>query len=236
MIFTRHDQEFDKLKEELPDISKMIEKEEKEIEEGKKDPIDKEKAALIQLKSTIKTINEDHEKHLKYLVELLNFISIDQLAKNLFLLFRASEHESSLAEKFHELCDGKGPTITIARSEYKKLFGGYASISWNSDGDLYAPNSFLFSLDKQTKHMISKNEYCAIRGNKEYGPSFGGSDLALSYTGSLVDSTRPNWSDLGFTYSLPEGVIFQSDGAQSYLGGSYRFEVEEYEVFGVVMN
>jgi len=44
---------------------------------------------------------------------------------------------------------------------------------------------------------------------------------------------RPNWGDLGFTYSLPDGVLFESDAAQSYLAGSYRFKIDEYEVFEV---
>ena len=211
----------------------MIEEERKE---QRKDIIEKEKDALSRLTSTIKTIHENQEKHFYYLAELLNFITLNELATNFRLLFRASEHEKNLAEKFHELCDGKGPTITIVRSENKKLFGGYASISWNSDGESSAPGSFLFSLDQQTKHTIVKNENCALRGNKEYGPSFGGSDLALSYAGYLEDSTRPNWSDLGFTYSLPDGCLFQSDAAQSYLAGSYRFIAEEYEVFVVIMN
>lgn len=206
------------------------EKEDADLQEKKKN----EEAVLIHLKSTLKTIHQDHQKHFNYLTQLFGLKDLRQLNSSLTLLFRASEHKWPLADKFHELCDGKGPTITIVRSEFKKLFGGYASISWSSNGWSSAPDSFLFSLDNQTKQIIDKNEKIAIRGNSNYGPSFGGNDLVLSYKGTdLFDSTRPNWSDLGFTYSLPKGMFFESDAAQSYLAGSYRFKVEEYEVFAV---
>ena len=220
------------LNENKPALWCLQKREKKEADFQKK--VKKEERAFIRLKSTLKTIHEDHKNHLNYLAELLNLKTFDQLDSSLNLLFRASEHKWPLADKFHKICDGKGPTITIVRSELKKLFGGYASISWNSNGWSSAPGSFLFSLNKQTKHIIDKNEKIAIRGNAEYGPSFGGSDLILSYKGSdIFDPTRPNWSDLGFTYSLPDGVLFESDAAQSYLAGSYRFKVDEYEVFGV---
>ena len=170
----------------------------------------KEDAVFFQLKSTMKTIHEDHEKHFKYLAELLSLNNLSELSTSLHLLFRASEHEWPLANKFHELCDGKGPTITIARSEHKKLFGGYSSISWNSNGWSSASGSFLFSLDNQIKLTIEKHENMALRGDKKYGPSFGDNDLVLSYSGGdLIDPNHPNWSDLGFTYSLPDGIFFQ---------------------------
>ena len=195
---------------------------------------EKEEAASIQLKLSIKTIHEEHEKHFRYLAELLGFKTLNELNTSLRLLFRASEHRRPLADKFHELCDGKGPTITIIRSEHKKLFGGYSSVSWHSNGWSSAPGSFIFSLDNQTKHNIDKNEKFAIRGNAEYGPSFGGSDIVLSYKEEINDPARPNWSNMGYTYSLPAGVSFESDAAQLYLAGSYRFKVDEYEVYEVL--
>jgi hypothetical protein len=33
--------------------------------------------------------------------------------------------------KFHDLCDGKGPTITLVRTETGHIFGGYTSVSWS---------------------------------------------------------------------------------------------------------
>lgn len=185
------------------------------------------------LKQVSKTIREEHEKHFQYLAKLLKFKTTDQLANHLRLFFCASEHNFS-AKKFHELCDGKGPTITIIRSTSKHLFGGYASISWNSNNSCSsAPGSFLFSIDKQTMHTIYRNEDKAIGGFETSGLAFGGSDLTLS---DERYPKTPHWSDLGATYSLPEGISFQSTQARSYLAGAYEFGIEEYEVFGVEMN
>ena len=188
------------------------------------------------LQKICKAIHVDHQKHFQYLAKLLKFKTTDQLANNLSFLFRASEHNFS-CHKFHEFCDGKGPTITIVRSTSKHLFGGYASISWNSNGGgSSAPGSFLFSLDKQTMHTIYRNEKRAILGNSNDGPVFGGgngNDLVLS---DQRYPKNPNWSHLGATYSLPEGVSIESTEARSYLAGDLNFGIEEYEVFGIEMN
>jgi len=34
--------------------------------------------------------------------------------------------------KFHELCDEKGPTITVMKSKAGRVFGGFAMQSWDS--------------------------------------------------------------------------------------------------------
>lgn len=68
-------------------------------------------------------------------------------------------------------------------------------------------------------------------GNSSHGPSFGiGNDLLLDHRAT---GSEPHSSNLGGTYSLPEGMTFQSDEAQSYLAGSLFFGLEEYEVFGL---
>ena len=40
------------------------------------------------------------------------------------LLYRGSKHGWE-ASKFHELCDEKGPTITVMRSKAGRVFGGF---------------------------------------------------------------------------------------------------------------
>ena len=48
------------------------------------------------------------------------------------LLYRASE-DSFEASAFHEKCDDKGPTLTIARNSLNgTIFGGFTPISWKS--------------------------------------------------------------------------------------------------------
>ena len=191
------------------------------------------------LKAFSTTINENHEKHFKYLAQLLKFNSIEQFTSKLTLLYRASENSFS-AKKFHELCDDKGPTLTIVRSVSKsiyfwkseRLFGGYASKSWFSgDKAVSSPDSFLFSLDSQTKHEIYQKEAYAIRGYDFWGPKFGdGADLAIS---NNCNSNTRSYSYLGSTYSLPDGIVPESQKAKQYFAGSDEFQVNEYEVYKV---
>ncbi len=43
------------------------------------------------------------------------------------------------ADKFHELCDKKGPTLSVIKSKAGNVFGGYTSLNWNKPerDDLY---------------------------------------------------------------------------------------------------
>jgi len=52
--------------------------------------------------------------------------------EELNLIYRASE-DSFEASAFHEKCDDKGPTLTIARcKENGTVFGGFTTISWEA--------------------------------------------------------------------------------------------------------
>lgn len=53
------------------------------------------------------------------------------------LLYRGSD-EGFSAQKFHEKCDNKGPTVTLVRTEKNNVFGGYASQSWTSDNGIFS--------------------------------------------------------------------------------------------------
>lgn len=41
-------------------------------------------------------------------------------------------------------------------------------------------------------------------------------------------------ANLGNTYSLPEGLIYGSEGAKRYLAGSVKYGVKDFEVFKVI--
>ena len=54
------------------------------------------------------------------------------------------------SEDFHEACDDQGPTLTFAKSEDGRVFGGFTSLSWQSEGNVqHDPHSFLFSITDQ---------------------------------------------------------------------------------------
>lgn len=47
---------------------------------------------------------------------------------------------------FHQLCDGKGPTIAVFQTDSNKIFGGFTDIPWASEGKAKKgkSNSFIF--------------------------------------------------------------------------------------------
>jgi len=60
---------------------------------------------------------------------LLNQLPMKVLT--LTLLYSGRTHGWDI-EKFHELCDKKGPTITVMKSKASRVFGGFAMQCWES--------------------------------------------------------------------------------------------------------
>ena len=99
-------------------------------------------------------------------------------SKSLELLYRGTR-DGTQPEKFHNLCDDKGPTITLFKNEKGNIFGGFASISWKSSGEYQsAPDSFIFTLtniyNTEPIKFPSKNDRQEVYHYSTYGPWFGG--------------------------------------------------------------
>ena len=102
-----------------------------------------------------------------------------------------------------------------------------------SDGRYFqSNNAFLFSLknsDNQHYKMTVKSPVHAIYCHPTYGPTFGeGRDLYISDNCHVNTSS---YSNLGHTYKLPTGYVYNTDQAKRLLAGTYKFKVDEYEVF-----
>lgn len=99
--------------------------------------------------------------------------------KEFRLLYRGSE-DGMHAKAFHLGCDGMGPTLTLVQSKNGFVFGGYASVSWDSVGGYTrAPGSFMFSVIGPygaVTHFPAMEgwEGTAIYRGAEYGPHFPG--------------------------------------------------------------
>ena len=102
------------------------------------------------------------------------------------LLMRGSE-DGFAAEKFHKLCDDKGPTLTVVKSDNSpfapdKVFGGFTTLSWQSPSlstDFPDKAAFLFSITHETLHPVEKS-YNAVTHKKDNLVTFGsGYDLSL---------------------------------------------------------
>ncbi|TNV76944.1 hypothetical protein FGO68_gene8003 [Halteria grandinella] len=104
--------------------------------------------SIIEIrKSTLIT----EEKQVKLLLEGLQCKKF-----KLELLMRGSR-DGFRADAFHALCDGKGPTLSVVKSESGSIFGGYTTVSWGIASDPIEnakkdPLAFIFTFDHQYIH------------------------------------------------------------------------------------
>ena len=147
------------------------------------------------------------------------------------LLYRASEHGFS-ASKFHELCDNKGPTVTIIETKAGYVCGGYTEISWtspSSEQEAKDPNrrGFIFLLRspkrEQPSKWVIKSSYGEAWHNKDLGPCF------RNYI-NLANSCNENESSCAWLGNYYEGVTNDTYGR---LTEQRDFTVKEYEVWRV---
>ena len=179
-----------------------------------------------------------------------NFVKSELFASpmTMVLLYKGSQHGLS-SSAFHSRVDNKGPTLSLFRArETGAVFGGFNDKTWLSteNGEcIPSSDSFLFSVDKRTKHELTgNNNHNAIGCYDKHGPVFGkfsslmnnkfyySYDLFISLGGS-GEGNAPSSSALGKTYKLPEGVKPDSVEARSFLANAISFTVDEIEVYAL---
>jgi hypothetical protein len=178
------------------------------------------------LKSQILT--DQHQS--SALVKLCEFSPNDKWS----LLYRGTRDGFGAAD-FHAKCDGHSNTLTIIKAaESSYIFGGFTTVSWESSvNGTYKrdPYAFIFSLtnnDNQTVKMKvnSQRHQFAIYCHFELGPIFG-CDIRI---GNNANITMDSLSRLGFAYNHPQ-YAHGSNEADTFLGGSYRLQLDEIEVY-----
>jgi len=113
---------------------------------------------------------------------------------NMKLLYRGTR-DGLGANYFHNKCNNQGPTISLFKNDKGNIFGGYASIDWNSSNSWKsASDSFIFSLTnihgiEPTKFPNSNSRY-SICDCPNYGPRFG-SDIYPLNNGNSSGSDFP---------------------------------------------
>ena len=102
---------------------------------------------------------------------------------NVNVIFRASEHNFESSE-FHLACDGHSNTITLIKSNFDNIFGGYTIISWpcKDRKEVDKHESFLFLLQshdetQETPKIWNVKKYVdevvEIWNDPHDGPGFG---------------------------------------------------------------
>ncbi|GES96350.1 carbohydrate-binding module family 13 protein [Rhizophagus clarus] len=146
-------------------------------------------------------------------------IKEDSTSYEFKLILRGSRDGFSI-DKFHEICNNKPHTVTIAKvKDSDEILGGYNPVEWKSvDGYASTKDSFIFSFKSSSStenYVLSRvvNENCAIWNGKNYGPYFGNGDFVLYIINNSYCSKNH--------YDKP---IRETGSA---------FSVEEYEVFQI---
>ena len=126
---------------------------------------------INNLDSKIINGNEKYNEALKNWINPLKKIK----AK---LLYRLSENGDKFST-FHELCDNKGPTLTLFHVNDGNIVGIYTPLSWESpfNGEKWKSDKeiFIFNLNKNQKYKQINNNG-SIRCDRSHGPqtsSFG---------------------------------------------------------------
>ena len=131
---------------------------------------------------------------------LLNQLPMKVLT--LTLLYSGSSHGWE-PSKFHELCDEKGPTITVMKSKAARVFGGFTMQSWDSTSYEKADEkAFIYSIDRQQIYRVIHTQK-AIYCSSGWGPCFGGCALGLG--GDPLNKENSGWC---FTNGYEDGSIY----------------------------
>jgi len=169
---------------------------------------------------------------LKFKKDLLAFFGKEVKKLELKLLYRGSK-DGFTAAAFHRCCDNKGATLSVIRAENTKyIFGGYYSGAWNSGGAYGTLPAWLFSLTNATGKPLkilatssSNNAYC----NSGYGPTFGGGhDLHINNS----MKSQNNYTNPSSFKTIAPG--YSGTFTKELLAGSYKFGVDDLEVFTVI--
>ncbi|OWF38231.1 interferon-induced protein 44-like isoform X2 [Mizuhopecten yessoensis] len=96
---------------------------------------------------------------------------------------------------FHEMCDNRGPTLTLVYNTAGEVYGGFTSASWQSitKQPVYDKNAFLCLLRKEGNTEAIKFSInlppSALLLDQQSGPTFGsGPDLQV-FTGKITPDT-----------------------------------------------
>jgi hypothetical protein len=162
------------------------------------------------------------------LIKLCEFSPNDKWS----LLYRGTR-DGLGAQDFHSRCDNKSPTLSIFKAhDSSYIFGGFTTVSWDSTSEFKSdPNAFVFSITNKDNTPVkmkvdpNKSQY-AIRCDSKFGPTFG-IDLCVANNANTTMNSRSN---LGFTYSHPQ-YEYGTNEAQTFLAGSYQFQLDEIEVY-----
>lgn len=169
------------------------------------------------------------------LLKLTNF----PVNSGIKLLYQASRDGFSTVN-FTQKCQNQSGTLTVVKVQNSSnIFGGYTRAAWaTQQGYRNDSNAFLFSLVNQYNLptiLNVTNSWSAIysgSGSQYCMPFFGyGISNADLFIADQSNMNQNSFSNLGQSYRLPMSFAYGSAAAQSFLAGSFYFQVNEIEVY-----
>jgi hypothetical protein len=160
-------------------------------------------------------------------IKIANIFMLNMI-KSSRILYKATKNGWD-AKIFHQLCDNKGPTITIATLNDGRFIGAFSPISWGTVNNQYITNPDAFLFDNDAKYTTNNSLFgpnqVAIYQSNSIGPTFGGGHDFVN----LVQSSPKILTNNVFTFLNnnlgPLGVSLRSNN---------NYELTDLEVYSVV--
>ena len=183
-----------------------------------------------------------------FLVDLQKVLKKKIIIDDIELIYQGSR-DGFRANDFHRVCDDKGPTATLIKSEEGHVFGGYTSVSWTSPNSVILQkddNAFLFLIHGHewilnqvhlTKKILPMYFYRSeilgdspVIHNRDCGPCFGKGDLVISDKCNENDQSQSNFPN---SFSNTFGFGLKENG-KYLLAGKDKFKVMEISVYRAI--
>ena len=165
-------------------------------------------------------INENKD----YIKTLRNWINPNKNVK-IELLYRLSRDGEEI-KKFHELCDNKGPTLTLFKTNDGNIAGLFTPLSWDTQSDAKKDaESFMFNLNKNEKYKKTNND-TSIFCREDLGPwsySFG-----FTREGKMK-KVQHGGSNINNAYKKGSNILNNNSSRTAY------FDVIEVEVYKIII-
>ena len=173
------------------------------------------KSSIFNLNSLIIKKNHEYNKLLKEWIDPNKIIKAE-------LLFRLTRDGENIS-KFHELCDNKGPTLTLFCTKDDNIGGLFTPLSWDNKSSIKNDKeTFIFDLNKKEKYKKANNNQ-SIYCDSDYGPytcnfGFESSMKRIKHGGDYINKTFEKGSR-----------IFSNDSK-----GDKYFEIKEVEIYKII--
>jgi len=138
----------------------------------------------------------------------------------------SSTADGFTVESFHDQCDRKGATLTVAKRKSGIIFGGFVPLSWTGEGGYVdVPEAWMFAIEEQRAPMLFDLELGKVQvfGKKTVGPYF---TIKLPSEG-VISFGIHGMSD---NKHLMKGLFAGNKKA----GINKDVKIDEYEVFQIL--